>query len=465
MYTYKKRIAAIALAALMGLSCTGCGKNDENSQPTATQTQTSAEVTTTAVTTTTTQAETTTVEETTAETTTQTTTSAKKKTTTTKKAAQTTTANTTAAPIVTNPPMPVVQATVTDPPKQAASSSTLDSVVKSYPRSSSVILYCMDGKTLYSNDPNHVYYGASMIKLPYVYYCCTQLEKGIHSLDETVTYTDANYFPGSGVIIHRGSGKIYTVEQLIDYTLRYSDNVAYIMLIHMFGIDGFNKMMAEWGCGNVQLYTYNYFPNLTPDFNLTAMKKMQAMSTNKGRAWQAAWKALIGSEGLRIKNYFSNEAVAGKYGLYSGVYHEACYFGGKEPYILVVMTQTIGYSVNNKYMEDVAAAARAEVNKYTAEKEATAKAEAEKTATKATTTKPKATTPKTTKPKTTSKTTTTTKATSSVTEETTATTPEITFPETEPTETTVPEETPQVTTPPEAVETSETIETEFADEN
>lgn len=499
MYTYKKRIAAIALAALMGLSCIGCGKNDESSQPTAVQSQTTAEVTTAAAAT---QAETvtakeTTVEETTAETTTQTTTSAKKKTATAKKKTQTTTsaattatAVATAAPIVTNPPMPVVQAaaTVTKAPQKPTSSSTLDSVVKNYPYNSSVILYCMDGKTLYSNDPNRVYYGASMIKLPYVYYCCTQLEKGVHSLDETVTYTADQYMGGSGVIIYRGVGQTYTIEQLIDYSLRYSDNVAHCMLVRLFGIEGFNQMMADWGYDSVDLYSYSYFTDLTPDFILTAMKKMQAMSTNKGRAWQAAWKALIGSEGLRIKNYFSNEAVAGKYGLYSGVYHEACYFGGKEPYILVVMTQTIGYSVNNKYMEDVAAAARAEVNKYTAEKEAAAKAEAEKTATKATTAKPKVTKPKVTKPETTepkptkpettkpktskgtaSKTTTTTRATSSATTETTATTPETTLSEATPTETTVSEETPQVTTPPEttpeAVETSETAETTFTDEN
>lgn len=407
MYTYKKRIAAVALAAVMGLSCIGCSKNDDSSQAAVTQATTTAEVTTT-VTTTTTQTETTTTAETTAE---QTTTSA---TTTAAKKTQTETPKATAAP------KPVVQATSPKPASTAYSGTDLDSVVKNYPYNSSVILYCMDGKTLYSNDPNRVYYGASMIKLPYVYYCCTQLEKGVHSLDETVTYTADQYYPGTGVIIHRGVGKKYTVEQLIDYTLRYSDNVAYIMLVKMFGIDGFNKMMKDWGCGDIQLYSYSYFADVTPSFILTAMQKMQKMSTSNSRAWQAAWKGLLGSEGLRIKNYFSNESVAGKYGLYSGVYHEACYFGGKEPYILVVMTEISGYNTCDSYMANVAAAARTEVNKYTAEKEAAAKATA-------TTTKPA---------------TTTTQTLLSVTEKTT-------------------EETPQVTTPPETTpgitETYETI--------
>ncbi len=410
MYLCRKRLAAFALSALMSLSCISCGKSDDSSQAAVTQAETTADITTTV---TTTMIKTTaTITENTAETTEQTTTEV---TTTTEKT-QTETPKASAAP------KPVVQ-TAAPAPKPASTSysgTDLDSVVKNYPYNSSVILYCMDGKTLYSNDPNRVYYGASMIKLPYVYYCCTQLEKGVHSLDETVTYTADQYYPGTGVIIHRGVGKKYTVEQLIDYTLRYSDNVAYIMLVKMFGIDGFNKMMKDWGCGDIQLYSYSYFADVTPSFILTAMQKMQKMSTSNSRAWQAAWKGLLGSEGLRIKNYFSNESVAGKYGLYSGVYHEACYFGGKEPYILVVMTEISGYNTCDSYMANVAAAARAEVNKYTAEKEAAAKATA-------TTTAPA---------------TTTTQTLLSVTEKTT-------------------EETPQVTTPPETTpgitETYETI--------
>lgn len=412
MKTYRKRIAAFALAALMGLACISCGKTDESSQPTASQTETTAEVTTT-VTTTAAKTETTT---TTAEITTETTTTPQ----TTTSVTTTTAAAATAKQAVTAPPQataaPVVQTAAKMPQKMV--SGSLDSIVKSYPRNTSVILYCMDGKTLYSNAPNRVYYGASMIKLPYVYYCCTQLEKGVHSLDETVTYTAANYFPGTGVIINRGIGKKYTVEQLIDYTLRYSDNVAYIMLIHMFGIDGFNKMTKEWGYGNMQLYSYSYFVDVTPDFILTSMKKMQAKSTNSSRVWQAAWKGLLGSEGLYIKQCFPNESVAGKYGYKSGVYHEVCFFGGNEPYILIVMSEINGIEQCGSYLASVASAARAEVNKYTAQKEAA----------------------KTT-------TTTTTATETSITEDTAAVT-------------TTPEETELTTTPPETTpEITETYET------
>lgn len=407
MYKCRKRIAVLALAALMGLSCTGCGKsNESSSQPIVTQAETTAETTT--VTTTAKAAKT----------------SAKKTTTTTTTAETTTT--TTPEQETTAPQTAAVHAApIAKVSHNTAEDGSLDSFVKNYPYNSSVILYCMDGKTLYSNAPNRVYYGASMIKLPYVYYCCTQLENGVHSLSETVTYTADDYHGGSGVIIHRGVGEKYTIEQLIDYSLRYSDNVAHDMLVRLFGTEGFNKMMSDWGYSNVKLYSYNHFADLTPDFILTSMRKMQQMSTNSGKSWQTAWNALLGSEGLRIKNYFSKESVAGKYGLYSGVYHEVCYFGGNEPYILVVMTNINDYNVNDKYMTNIAAAARAEVNKYTAEKEA-------------------------------AKTTTTTTEQTSPTEETT----------TEPApETTSPEESTPPETAPEAVETSETTNTTPYDEN
>ena len=96
--------------------------------------------------------------------------------------------------------------TVTTTAPRAARVTEMNRLVKNYKRNCAVLLTAADGTVLYSYQPDTAISGASLIKLPYVYFCCQQLSGGVRSLSDKVTYTKSWYHGGSGIIqqvVHR----------------------------------------------------------------------------------------------------------------------------------------------------------------------------------------------------------------------------------------------------------------------
>lgn len=233
----------------------------------------------------------------------------------------------------------------------------MNTAIKKYKRDCAVLLYDLDGTVLYSYQAAKSIPGASLIKLPYVYFCCGQLDEGVHTLEEKITYTAKWYHGGAGIIRTQGYGKEYTIAQLIEYALKYSDNVAYDMLVHFFGTSGFNAMVRNWGY-SVTISENTRFPNVTADFMRTAMEKMAAAKSN-GKCYKIAWSALCSSTQSYVRPVIGGNEVAVKYGSISERYHETCYIGGEHPYILVILSGASGYSPDATFVKTVAEYAKA----------------------------------------------------------------------------------------------------------
>ncbi|MBR6718186.1 MAG: serine hydrolase [Oscillospiraceae bacterium] len=238
----------------------------------------------------------------------------------------------------------------------AAAKNELNRIVTGYWRTCAVLLCDMDGTALYSYHPDLMISGASLIKLPYAFYCCEQLEKGVRSLDDTVTYTSAWYHGGAGIIRKNPYGRSYTVRQLLDYAMRYSDNVAYDMLVYLFGIDGFNEMVREWGY-ETRITQYSRFPAVTASFMRTAMEQVQ-QHADDSECRRIVWDGLIGSTSGYTRQALGNSVpIALKYGSIPDCWHEVCYVGGEHPYILVILSGAVNYSADVSFVKNVAAAA------------------------------------------------------------------------------------------------------------
>ena len=243
-------------------------------------------------------------------------------------------------------------------PAAAGAPEEMNALVNGYGRPTAVLVYSMDGTTLYSYKAQTKLAGASLIKLPYCYWVCAQLENGVHSLDETITYTKSWYHGGSGIIYKGEYGVDYTIEQLLDYALRYSDNVAYDMLVYLFGVNGFNDMIARWGYDIRIGQTYPRFPMVHAAFMCETMRRMYIRSDDGG-PWTIAWDALCHSKDTYVRGILGNEntPVAVKYGNVAAVWHEACYIDCEHPYILIVMSSATNYAPDVEYLESVAACA------------------------------------------------------------------------------------------------------------
>jgi|GEM_PF-3707703 len=278
---------------------------------------------------------------------------------------KTTTASVSARAAVTTAPAVPPQTTVPVTTAPPDCRTQMDKLIKKYNKNCAVLVYSMDGETLYSYHPDTAISGASLIKLPYVYYCCTQLSAGVRSLDETITYTSSWYHGGAGIIRLGGYGKVYTISQLIDYAMRYSDNVAYDMLVYLFGIDGFNAMVRSWGY-SVSISKNTRFPSVTAAFMRTSMANIQKMS-DAGECWRIAWNALVNSVQSYVRDAIgSGNDIAVKYGSISAQYHEVCYVDGAHPYILVILSGATNYTPDVTFVQNVASCAQEIADAYAA---------------------------------------------------------------------------------------------------
>ncbi|MCH5193239.1 MAG: serine hydrolase [Oscillospiraceae bacterium] len=233
----------------------------------------------------------------------------------------------------------------------------MNKLVKDYPYECAVLLYSMEKGDLYKYNAGNYYSGGCTVKLPYVYYCCLQIEAGNHSLDEMITYTSAHKVGGSGVIQNKGYGTKWSIATLLDYSMRYSDNVAYYMLISVFGKEGFNKMMEDWGYST--RLGYSNYPGVSSEMLKTAMIKVHdKVVTSDNRCWQNVWNGLVGSVFYEVRKEITYCDVAIKCGLPLSFYNEVCYIDSDSPYILVIMSRTTNesayYDGDEKFFRAVA---------------------------------------------------------------------------------------------------------------
>lgn len=186
---------------------------------------------------------------------------------------------------------------------------------------------------------------ASTSKLPYIKYLATLIDSGDADPTEMLLYSADLYDSGSGILKSYASGGYYSVATLMDYVLRYSDNIAYKMLFGRFGLGKFSESLSELG---VEFETYNGYGNCTAaemgamlyDVALYDGKTTEAM---KDAGCNASYNRQIGAE-------LTEYPVLQKYGAIKPgnvAYHDIAIVYAPHPYILVIYT-TIDYESANK---------------------------------------------------------------------------------------------------------------------
>lgn len=190
------------------------------------------------------------------------------------------------------------------------------------------------GYSFYYNE-NKVYYAASTINSLVALYVYTKAAEGSINLDDTITYTSKYVYSYSeGVKKHKLGFKI-PIRTLVKYSIIYSDNSAYQMLISYIG----KSKIKEFGKSLGVLNTLNdgdNFGNISANDGLIYMKSIDDFVNNNGEL------------GLELKSFFiesnqkelavDNLAVANKYGLYKNYYHNMGIVYDDSPYVVSIMT-------------------------------------------------------------------------------------------------------------------------------
>lgn len=177
------------------------------------------------------------------------------------------------------------------------------------------------------------YASASTIK---AVYCQYLLASGADFNEEIVFDTDDVRSSTSGKLTDEHKGEVFTVGELVGYTLRYSDNMAYRLLFNKYGRQGFNAYVKELGIPGLAFGTDHEFTQVTAAELSDGMWEILEYSSKDkiltDHLINADYKYQIASG--------TKYTVASKYGNQGGTkgYHDTAIVYAPEPYVLTIMS-------------------------------------------------------------------------------------------------------------------------------
>ncbi len=216
-----------------------------------------------------------------------------------------------------------------------------------------VSIYYLDTETGYYFYRNieEKYPSASVIK---AFYCQYLLVTGV-DLKQKIQLTETPKTSSSKKLTKDAIGTWFTVEELIKYSIRNSDNMAYYLLFTTFGRSGFNDYIRSLGLDEPYLYSIEY-TTLGAESAALCMKEIYRYAKKTGNTFLV--DHLRNTTHKKQIDAGTETSIAHKYGLQDGKnlgYHDVAIVFTEEPYILAIFTRENGYeSEANKVFREVA---------------------------------------------------------------------------------------------------------------
>lgn len=192
-------------------------------------------------------------------------------------------------------------------------------------------------------------WAASVIKAPVAIYIYELASKGEIDLDEKLTYTPGYYAEGTGVIKKQAFYSKYTIRTLVEYAIKYSDNIAHRMLVRKFGMDNIKKYWQN--LGSTSIFENNQmFSNFNAYDGYLVMKKLYDFSNQNeyGKELLSFFKSAKPNFVVGDKD----DEIAHKYGWGQNALHDMTIIFDDNPYILVVFTNR-GQKEYTAFFKDV----------------------------------------------------------------------------------------------------------------
>ena len=187
-------------------------------------------------------------------------------------------------------------------------------VTSTYMRDGNAALYYKDiksGKTVVIGADKQ-FSAASVIKCVYVYTLMVGADEGLVDLDEQVVYNESMFVKGTGKFKDVESGSVFTVRELISYTMRYSDNTAYGMLRACYGTEFFSPAMEKAGIEAVR-YSKWWSADVVQYGEFFAVLAEYFESDSENAAWLKN-EMTNSLQRVMLQNALSPDTVAHKYG-------------------------------------------------------------------------------------------------------------------------------------------------------
>ena len=195
-------------------------------------------------------------------------------------------------------------------------------------------------------------YAASVTKLPAVLYAYKLADDGKLDLNKELTYLAKYSAGGSGIIKKDSVGTKYKLSTVLEYTIRYSDNIGYAMLLDELG--GRNKVKEYWESLGYEIHYSDNFGNLSPALGNGYIKEVyKYYLTGKDNAKKLVEDMENSDNSEYVKS--GDVIVAHKYGEYvegGGYYNDVSLNFTEHPFALSI-TSTLGLTdrMKNLFLE------------------------------------------------------------------------------------------------------------------
>lgn len=181
-------------------------------------------------------------------------------------------------------------------------------------------------------------YAASVNKLPAVFYVYHLADDGKLDLNKELVYSYKYYMGGTGVIQDSKIGTKYSIKTLLEDAIRYSDNIAYSMILDEIG--GTENVQEYWNSLGYKITYTDDFGNLTPNLGNGYIKEIYKYYLTGN---ENAKKLITDMENSMNLDYVQNNGVtiAHKYGEYvegGGYYNDVSLVFTDHPFALSILT-------------------------------------------------------------------------------------------------------------------------------
>ncbi len=231
--------------------------------------------------------------------------------------------------------------------------SEISSIVKNAGYPMSFVLYDINTGMGIAYNENRYYSSASTVKASFVYSCLQQISDGAFSMQDIITLQEKHMTSAGPSGLTRSSlGKSFTVENLIERTIRVSDNIGYITLLDYFGVEEYRNLLKS----------------LENKVTVGGGVKWGTTSASDSlRLWLKIYDYLLAGEEYAewfgslladTNKSFARDTLGDKYTIYNKmgwVYDQCCHeqalVMADNPYIVIVMTEGNVREENEKDMK------------------------------------------------------------------------------------------------------------------
>lgn len=232
----------------------------------------------------------------------------------------------------------------------------MDALIKSCGPGISVFYKDLNSSYTYTYNSEQKYFIASLIKAPYCMYIYDLASQGKCDLNKRYTYAVRHKAQGTGKIQDMSVGTSFTLEELIGYAIKYSDNVAMNILKENFPVEGYRTYAKGLGLkysGDIKYATNGNITATDAGTYIEAINDFINQNTYGPRL-----KTLMLS--TRNPMIISSYPVVRKYGWADNSFHDMAIVEATYPYLLCICTNHDGdYSTFKKISQRMEAYSQA----------------------------------------------------------------------------------------------------------